>query len=190
LEVENFAGSPTRKIRQNKSRLDLAAGGNQFQVLRELLGDYPSSNCNFVGGYSVIPESDVVAGARSQRSPRVTNKDCIVYSWRTEKGKRKVINEFVSCSSSMLGCGGAKEDVTFSVGQAQVDGLNRPASPHCQLHQAGGESSSWVMDRIILFCTRTGLAIEGKEMELLSFLASLDSMNNKANQLVDERGRD
>ena len=56
LEVENFAGSPTRKIRQNKSRLDLAAGGNQFQVLRELMGDYPSSDCNFVSGDSVIPD--------------------------------------------------------------------------------------------------------------------------------------
>ena len=46
------------------------------------------------------------------------------------------------------------------------------------------------MDRIILFCERMGLAIEGKEMKLLSFLATLDSMNNKANQLVEERGRD
>ena len=68
----------------------------------------------------MIPESafDVMAGARSQRSPCVTNKDCIVYSRRKEKGKGKVINEVGSCSSSMLGCGGAKEDVAFSVGQA------------------------------------------------------------------------
>ena len=66
------------------------------------------------------------------------------------------------------------------LGEAQVDGLNGPASPQCQLPEAVGESSSWVMDCIILFCKRKGLAIEGKEMGLLSFLAKLDSMN-KAN---------
>jgi len=46
------------------------------------------------------------------------------------------------------------------------------------------------MDRIILFCKRMGLAIKGKKIELVSFLATLDFMNNKANQLVKERGRD
>ena len=67
LEVENRAGSPTRKIGQNMSWMDSAAGGNQFEALRELLGDYPSSDCNSVGGDSVIPKPafDVVAGARS-----------------------------------------------------------------------------------------------------------------------------
>jgi len=90
----------------------------------------------------------------------------------------------------MLGCGGANEEVAFPLGQAQGDEPNGPASPHCQLPEAVGESSSWVMECIILFCKRMGLAIEGKEMELLSLLATLDSTNNKANQLVEERGRD
>ena len=35
-----------------------------------------------------------------------------------------------------------------------------------------------------------GLAIEGKEMELLSFLVTLDSLNNKANQVGEEKGRE
>ena len=35
-----------------------------------------------------------------------------------------------------------------------------------------------------------GLAIKEREMELLSFLASLESINNKDKQFVDERGRD
>jgi len=35
-----------------------------------------------------------------------------------------------------------------------------------------------------------GLAIEGREMESLSFLASLKSITTKGNQFVDERGRD
>jgi len=34
-----------------------------------------------------------------------------------------------------------------------------------------------------------GLAIKGREMKLLSFLASLESVSNKDNQFVDERGR-
>ena len=86
LEVQNHAGSPTRKIGQNK-HMDSAAGGNQFQVLRELLGDYPSSDCNSVGRDSVIPESafDGVVGAHSQISPCVIKKDCIVYSRRKRK---------------------------------------------------------------------------------------------------------
>jgi len=87
LEVQNRVGSPTRKTGQNKSWMDSAVGGNQFQELRELLGDYPSFNCNSVGGDSVIPESafDGVVGAHSQISPCVIKKDCIVYSRRKRK---------------------------------------------------------------------------------------------------------
>ena len=53
-----------------------------------------------------------------------------------------------------------------------------------------GESSEWVFDRIILFCKRMGLAIEGKGMELLSFLATIDSLNNKTKQPGEEKGRE
>ena len=38
-----------------------------------------------------------------------------------------------------------------------------------------------------------GLAIEGREMELLSFLGkktSMESISNKENQFVDKKGRD
>jgi len=35
-----------------------------------------------------------------------------------------------------------------------------------------------------------GLAIEGSDMELPSFLASLESMSTKGDQFVDRRGRD
>ena len=50
-------------------------------------------------------------------------------------------------------------------------------------------SSSWVLDRFILFLKRMGLVIKGREMELLSFLASLDSVRAKENHLVNDRGR-
>jgi len=35
-----------------------------------------------------------------------------------------------------------------------------------------------------------GLAIDGREITLLSFLTSLESISNKENQFVDERGMD
>jgi len=39
--------------------------------------------------------------------------------------------------------------------------------------------STWVMDHIIPMCKRMGLAIEGREIELLVFLASLEANKNK-----------
>ena len=76
------------------------------------------------------------------------------------------------------------------LGQVQGDELDGPETPHCQFSEDGGESSDWVLDSIIHFCKRMGLAIEGKEMELLSFLATLDSLGNKANQSGEEKGRE
>ena len=163
--MENRTSSPLGKNGKNKSRVNSTAGTNQFQVLRELLGDYSSSDNNSVGGDTVILESvfEGVVGDKAKRYPCVTNNDCIVYSRRRERGKVKVINEVGSCSSSLLGHGGViAED---------------------------GESSDWVLDRIILFRKKMGLAIEGKEMELVSFLATLDSLN-KSHQLGKEKGHE
>jgi len=153
---------------------------------RELLGDYPSFDANSVGGAAVIAEStfDDVVAVHSPLSPYATRKDWIVYSHRKEKGKGKLINEVGSCSS-LLGCGGANKGSAFSWGQAQADGSNGLPSPHCEQVEVVGESFSWVLDRIIFFCKRMGLAIKGREMELLSFLASLESFSTKGNLFVD-----
>jgi len=163
-------------------------------ALRDLLGDYLCFDANSFGGALVILEStfDDVVAAHSPLSPYATKKDCIVYSQRKEKGKGKLINEVSSCSSSLLGCGGANERIAFSLGQAQAQagGSNGPPSPHDEQVKVVGESSSWVLDRIIFFCKRMRLTVEGREMELVSFLASLESTFNKENQFVDERGRD
>jgi len=50
-----------------------------------------------------------------------------------------------------------------------------------------GEGSTWVLDRIIFFCKKIGLSIEGREMELLSFLASLEANRMKGVHVVEER---
>ena len=44
--------------------------------------------------------------------------------------------------------------------------------------------SAWFMDHIIPMCNRMGLAIEGREMELLAFLASQEA-NKKVRNQVD-----
>ena len=84
---------------------------NQFQLLRELLGDYPFVDADSVGEASVIPDStfDDVVAVYSPLAPFATRNDWIIYSRRKEKGKGKLINEVGSCSSSLSGCGGANE---------------------------------------------------------------------------------
>ena len=100
VEVENRTSSPSSNDGQNKSRLESNICANQFQALRDLLGDFPSD--------IVVPESTFESGVEdhAQRSPSLVKNDCIVYSRRREKGKEKVINDFGSGSLSLLGCGG------------------------------------------------------------------------------------
>ena len=43
-----------------------------------------------------------------------------------------------------------------------------------------------VMDRIIPICKRMGLAIEGREMELLAFLASLEANKKKGGHVGNQ----
>ena len=49
-----------------------------------------------------------------------------------------------------------------------------------------GEGSTWVLERIIFSCKKMGLSIEGREMELLSFLASLEANRMKGDLVVEE----
>ena len=75
-----------------------------------------------------------------------------------------MINEVSSCSSSLLGCGGANERIAFSLGQAQAQaqagGSNGPPSPHDEQVKVVGESSLGVLDCIIFLYKRMGLAIK------------------------------
>jgi len=139
----------------------------------------------------VVLESTFEGGVEdhAHRSLSLVKNDCIVYSRRREKGKEKVINDFGSGSLSLLGCGGVNAEVEALLGQDQGHELHRPET-QCQFPECGGDSLGWVLDRFILFYKRMGLAIEGKETELLSFLATLDSLSNKANQGGKEKGRE
>ena len=50
-----------------------------------------------------------------------------------------------------------------------------------------GESSIWFLDRIIFFC-KMDLAVVGREMELFSFLASLEANKMKWDYLFESVG--
>jgi len=111
VEVENRTSSPSSNDGQNKLSLESNVCANQFQALRDLLGDFPSD--------IVVPESTFESGVEdhAQRSPSLVKNDCIVYSRRREKGKEKVINDFGSGSLSLLGCGGVNAEVKAPLGQ-------------------------------------------------------------------------
>ena len=47
---------------------------------------------------------------------------------------------------------------------------------------------AWVMDHIVPMCKRMGLAIEGRETELLAFLASLEANKKIRSQADDQFG--
>jgi len=98
------------------------------------------------------------------------------------------MKEVSSSSASLLGCERATVNIVNSSNQARADGSRGPSSPHCDQTEDFDESSSWVLDHIIFFCKRLGLAIEGKEMKLLSCLTSLDAFGNKENQLKKRAG--
>ena len=191
LGVRRHSSSSKGEIGLVKPLIDSPVDVNKFQVLRDLLGDYPSSEIDSVGEASVIPESsfDGVVAVHSPFAPIANGNELVVYSRRKEKGIGKLINEVGSCSSSLLGCGGANEGDAHSLSHAQNGGSLVPFSPIIEQVRPVSESSSWVLDRFIIFCKRMGLAIEGRESELLSFLASLDSIRAKDCTVADVRDR-
>ena len=48
--------------------------------------------------------------------------------------------------------------------------------------------SLWILDCIVFFCKYMGLTIKGREMELLSFLTSLEVNRKKGDQVVADNG--
>jgi len=79
-------------------------------------------------------------------------------------------------------CGTGPEEVGQLIGQnVQVSGsAPLPTDGHNHNFDRG---SAWVLDHIIPMCKRMGLAIEGRETELLAFLASLEVYKKVRNQV-------
>jgi len=149
-------------------------------VLRDLLENYPSSNCECSSHCSSpfasrIPESPLNAVEAAlhlgDRSPATS---MLVYSHRKKLGKTKLVVDVGSVSPKMQELGGPSlfEEVLH---QAHTQGLDGAALPGSIYSGNVSEGSTWVLERMIFFCKKMGLAIEGREMELLSFLASLEA---------------
>ena len=71
--------------------------------------------------------------------------------------------------------------------QAHPQGLDGVALPGSSDSGNVSEGPAWVLERMIFFCKKMGLTIEGREMELLSFLASLEANRVRREQSVEER---
>jgi len=157
---------------------------NQFQVLRDLLENYPSSDCECSSHCSSpcasrVPESPLNVVEELHPAARSSATSVVVYSRRKKLGKTKLAIDAGSGSPNMQEVGGSSllentqglDDATL-VGSAYSGNVS--------------EGSAWVLERMIFFCKKMGLAIEGREMELLSFLASLEANRMKGDQLVEE----
>ena len=103
------------------------------------------------------------------RSP-ATN--VVVYSRRKKLGKTKLVVDAGSGSPNMQEVGGPSL-LDEALHQAHTQGLDDAALVSSSYSRNVSEGFAWVLKRTIFFCKKMGLAIEGGEMELLSFLASL-----------------
>jgi len=68
--------------------------------------------------------------------------------------------------------------------QAHTQGLGGAALPGSIYSENVNEGSVWVLEKMICFC-KMGLVIEGREIKLLSFLASVEANRMNGEQLVE-----
>ena len=68
--------------------------------------------------------------------------------------------------------------------QEHSSGQAGPSCP-CSGHYYNLEDI-WVLDRILEFCERMGLAMEGNETKLFEFLAAAEAIKKKAAMRVDK----
>jgi len=108
----------------------------------------------------------------------------LVYSRRKKLRKTNLV---VSESGSpIMQEGGGPSSFEEALPQAHPQGLDGAALPGSSDSGNVSEGSTWVLERNIFFCKKMGLAIEGREIELLSFLASLEANRMRREQLVEE----
>jgi len=160
-------------------------GANQFQALRDLLENYPDSDSCSTSStspryHSLVPDSPPSVVQLQRHSSNYNVRDCIVYSRRKNVQNK---NAFAVGGNDCLGrnaCGMGSDDVGQLVGQnVQVSGSARLSNDGSNQNLDRG--SAWVLDHIIPMCKKMGLSIEGRESELLAFLASLEVQRRVGN---------
>jgi len=167
---------------------------NQFEVLRDMLENDPSSEreCNSQGSSpcatpcaSRIPESPLKE-VEEELHPRACSPSTSVLVYSRRKKSREtnlVVSEEGSPNVQEVGGPLSFEEALPQAHPQELDG-----AALLGFSDSGNviEGSAWVLERIVFFCKKMGLAIEGREMELLSFLASLEANRMRREQSVEE----
>ena len=111
-------------------------------------------------------------------------RDWIVYSRRKNFQKKNATIVEGKDRLRRSDCGTVAEEGGQHAGQdVQVSG--RAPLPNDGHNHNFDKGSAGVLDHIIPMCKRMGLAIEGRETELLAFLASLEVNKMVRNQVDD-----
>jgi len=159
--------------------------------LRDLLGNYPSSDCECsCHGSSPcasrIPESPLnVVEEELHPVTRSPAASVLVCSRRKKLGKTKFV-VYGGLGSPIMQEMGGPSLFEEALHQAHTQGLDGAYLPGSIYSGNVSEGCAWVLKRMILFYEKMGMAIEGREMELLSFLASLEANRMKGDKLVEE----
>ena len=82
----------------------------------------------------------------------------------------------------------AAEEVGLQLGGQLAQTLEEAQPSNGSNGHLYDRGSAWVLDHIIPMCKRMGLGIEGRETELLAFLASLEANKTIRSQADDQFG--
>uniref|UniRef100_A0A7C9EAQ4 Uncharacterized protein n=1 Tax=Opuntia streptacantha TaxID=393608 RepID=A0A7C9EAQ4_OPUST len=183
--------SPGKKSNHKDCEGVCSPVGNQFKVLNDMLVNYSSSDgeCSpHINSPSAsrIPESPLINAGGLDMSVRSPDKGALVYSRRKKFGLEMAEADVRSEPVVMQDQGGQSVlEEELQQTHAQVAVGDTLALPCAFDSEKLGEGSTWVLDRIISFCKRMGLSIEGRELELLSFLGSLEANRLKGDHMVE-----
>jgi len=188
--VNDVSVSPSKKSGSKELLEASSPRVNQFQVLTDLLVNYPSSDCECSSHCSSpcasrIPESPLNV-VEEELHPVGCSPATSVLFYSRRKKLRKTNLVVTGSGSPIIREVGGLSLFEEALHQAHTKGLDGAALPGSSYSGNVSEGLAWVLKRIIFFCKKMALAIEGREMELLSFLASLEANRMKGDQLVEE----
>jgi len=159
-------------------------------VLRDLLENYPSSDCECNSHDSPlcasrIPESPLNV-MEEELHPTACSPSTSVLVCSHRKKLRKTNLVVSESGSPIMQEVGGPSSFEETLPQAHPQALDGAALPGSSDSRIVSEGSAWVLERIVFFCKKMGLAIEGRVMELLSFLALLEANRVRRKQSVEE----
>ena len=175
---------------------------NQFKVLRDMWENdlSPERECNSHDSSpcatpcaSRIPESPLKV-VEEELHPTECSPSTSVLVYARRKKSRKAILVASEAGSPTVQEKGGPLSFEEALPQAHPQELDGAALPGSSDSGNATEGAAWVLERMVFFCKKMGLAIEGRETKLPSFLASLEANRLRREQSVeasmgDEGGR-